>query len=372
MSFIYANAQGYVSPDIIRKHIQMWNIVAFGANNTYPQQAKYLCERAGIATSCVEVMTDFLEGNGFVDPIFAGAIVNETDTANDLLSKTARCLALNRAFYWHVSYAVTLSDGGKVRPYKIKLVPYENVRFVGADNGEYTHVKVWDDWANSSPDLMPSPATMKEYPLFDPACVEEQIMECGGIENYTGQIFYYSELEGIYPESRINPVWAETDALGNLGDFTNNFIQTGFSASTIIVNEEGSGGNDEVRQANERQVKDLGGVNTAGKIAYLEGKLGVLDISTKQLDKDYAVLKDSLKGDITERFGIPPILVGRSHEGSGFPNKDELTNAFTYYNGKTQKIRAKISAQFAKILNIWYFDACPSKDYSIDPQKYGA
>jgi len=371
MAYTYATGQGFVAPDIVRKEISLWNIVAFGTNNTYPQQAKYLADRAGIATSCVEVLADFLEGNGFEDRVFASTMVNDHETANDLLAKTARCLSLNRAFYWHVSYAVTAATL-EIKPYKITLVPYDYVRFTHCQDGKYKSVKVWDDWANSSPDLMPSPANMVEYSLYDTAKVEEEILACGGIENYNGQVFYYSEMEGIYPDSRINPVWAETDAIGNLGDFTNNFIKNGFSASTVLVDRRGSGGNEDVRAANIEQVRQLGGAQNAGGVALLEGDFDVLEVSSKQLDKDYAVLKNSLKNDIIERFAIPQILVGRSKEGAGFPNKDELSDAFTYYNGKTQKIRAKISTQFAKVFGQWYYSVNPSGNYSITPQKYGA
>jgi len=373
MSFIYATAQGFVSPDIISKHISMWNIVAFGATNTYPQQAKYLMDRAGIATACVEKLAEFIEGNGFADPILASALLNDKDTANDLLTKTARCLSLNRAFYWHVSYAVKMSDGlATVAPYKMNLIPYEQVRFIGGEKEGCHGVKVWDDWANASAELMPSPATMKTYTIYDLTTVEDEIIACGGIENYDGQVFYYSEMEGIYPDSRINPVWAETDAVGNLGDFTNNFIRNGFSASTVLIDKRGSGGNDETRAANNAQVQQLGGTRNAGGVILLEGDIDVLEVSSKQLDKDYAVLKNSLKNDIIERFSIPQILVGRSKEGQGFPNKDELTNAFVYYNGVTAKTRAKVSAQFQKVLRDWYAPVSISDDYSITPQSFGA
>jgi hypothetical protein len=369
MSYINANAQGFTAPDIIRKQVAQWNIVAFGATNTYPQQALYLAERAGIATACIEKMADFIFGQGFKSEMLAGQQVNGIgETANEVLSHCVKCFALNRAFFLHVGFM--LMPDASLAPASIQFVDYEQVRFANPVDGKYKKVKVWDDWANASPKIAPTPADMKEYSLFGTCDPAEEAEACGGIEKYNGQILYFSEERGIYPASRINPVWEEVASIGALGDFTEAFIQNGFSASTVLVDRAGNAANDETRRHNENQVRQLAGSDNAGAVHLLYGDLENLEISTRQLDKDYDVLKNSLKQDVIERFSIPPILLGREKSGGGFPNKDEMENAYLYYNGITRKYREAFERQFKRLFTSWAYPISTA-DFKIEPLTFG-
>ncbi len=340
-------------------------LVAYGTNNTYPQEALYTLRRCGIASACVDVASDFLAGNGFADPAFGGTVCNaDGQTLDDVLELASYDYAAFNGFALLVNYNAL---GEAV---SLHYVPFKDVRLHMPDEqGNYSKLRVWDNYAGESPRFNSYWGDIRDFYRFNPSTVLDEIEACGGIENYTGQVLYYTDSAGFYPLSSIDSVWQDVTAMAYYSDFMSNYIRNQFSAS-VVVTDESDIPNQEVRLFNEQVIAQMGGTANAGAIVYMQGKLNVQQMSSTRIAEDAETIYATLSDSIVQAFGIPQILVSRSRQGSGFPNADELVNAFNYYNGLTQKRRNNLSKCFGRVASIWQYDL--PKNYAIDPKNFGA
>ena len=67
-------------------------------------------------------------------------------------------------------------------------------------------------------------------------------------------------------------------------------------------------------------------------------------------------------------FLIPPVLLLRVAGSLG--TSKEISDAFDYYNGVTSDDRLVIEEILTEIFTNYYYDICPSNDYSLLPLKY--
>jgi len=67
-------------------------------------------------------------------------------------------------------------------------------------------------------------------------------------------------------------------------------------------------------------------------------------------------------------FLIPPVLLLRIAGSLG--SSKEISDAFDYYNGVTSDDRLVVEELLKEIFSNFYYNICPSKDYSILPLKY--
>lgn len=337
-----------VAPPIFTEYYLPDDIVAYGSQesraNTYPQEIEYGLQRSSIANACAKVMAEFLYGEGFENEELANAIVNaKGQTANELLWQEANKLAK----FGGISLFFNLALSGEYA--SVESYPFTFVRLGIPDevNG-YTHVRVWDNWAGESPRLHPSTAEIESIKLFNPERIRQDIMEAGGIENCNGQMMYCC-MNGVeYPIAPSDCASEQVLATGNIPEFANKYIQNGFSASAVIVDEDGFPNDEELQRQEQRQIQRLSGLRNSGKIGLLYGKKKLMPLSqTSNLDKEYVEIHERLKQDIIEAYSIPPVLLGRTRQG-GFPNADEMRDAYKLYNKKTTPYRHFLQRQFKK------------------------
>jgi hypothetical protein len=67
-------------------------------------------------------------------------------------------------------------------------------------------------------------------------------------------------------------------------------------------------------------------------------------------------------------FLIPPVLLLRVAGSLG--TSKEISDAFDYYNGITSDDRLVVEEILTEIFTNYYYNICPSNDYSILPLKY--
>jgi hypothetical protein len=304
-----------------------YNVIAYGANNSYPQEVRYAVQRSSIASACAKLFAEFLYGEGFKSG--GNIVVNrEGYTLNDILLRVCRDYSI---FY---GFALRANYNGLGKYTDIQVEPFEQVRLClpedGGQTGKPEAVRISDDWAGESWRNSASPAMAETVGLFDPMGIDTSDLEA--LREANGQVMYVTTNDCFYTESIFDPVIQQVLTSGDLASFDRNFVANGFSASQIFVNKSESV-SDEAYARNTEQVGKLGGVRGAGGVYYLEGDIELLDISKGQKMSDqYVALRDALKDDIHEALNIPPVLLGRTRQG-GFPNQDEMLNAFEYFNG---------------------------------------
>ena len=360
--YLGATVKGFVEPRIAEKELLAYDVMSYGATNSYPQEAEYAYCRSSIASACVQKLCEFLYGEGFNDNATALAVVNDKgDSLDELLYQVTQQMSLYNGF------ALLLNANILGQYTSIEIFPFEYVRLgIPNEDGELTHARVWDNWAGQSPRQTANLSEIYSIDLFNPLDIQEGIERCGGIENYKGQILYFTTNNGYYSRATFDSAFEQVLATGNIPVFTNNYIKNGFSSSALISRKDIE--TDEQRALMQAQFQGLSGIRNAGGIGVVEGDFELLDISsTQQLDKQYVEINERIKHDVIEVYQIPPILLG-VNKNNGFPNKDELENAFTYYNSQTRMYRRMIAKQFAEIAsNFVYFIG---DDFTIEETKF--
>ncbi|MCH2216641.1 MAG: phage portal protein [Flavobacteriales bacterium] len=348
---------------VYKKEYRGLEIVNYGIQNAYPQEADYAISGCSIADSCCDVLSEFTRGNGFADESLNLTVVNsDGQTLFDILKMVSKDYSRFNGYALHFNYNLL----GEI--VSIHHVPFTYCR-LGLPDPETLRsntIRVWDNWANESIKQNNSQALIKTYCRYNPTSVLDEIKACGGIGKYNGQILYWTNENGFYPKSTIDSCFEQVLTLGQLSNFDYSFVKNGFSASSVFVNEEISP-DDETYERNLLEMRNMTGTRQAGGVVYLEGKVRNLPVTINQMDKHYNTLKNSDKEDILERFRVPPVLVSRTRQG-GFPNQDEIVNSFNYYNGVTQKYRDEVSRVFSKFMSYWRDDI--TSNFLIEPTTF--
>ena len=211
--------------------------------------------------------------------------------------------------------------------------------------------------------------------LFCPDEILEQIAHEQGeneyeqIDEYKGQLMYFTLNGGFYGKSFFDAVMEQILTAGDLAEFDRRYIQNGFSGSVVINNKTVSVSDEEFEQR-RKEYQLLGGIQKAGGIFYIEGDINTVDLagSGAAMTEHRTALKEGLKDDIIEALGVPSVLVSRTRQG-GFPNQDEIINSFEFYNGNTQQYRDVLAKQFSKIAE-YFAGGIISTDLEIEPKTF--
>ena len=344
-------AYGYVPPRVYHDEYTGQDIISYGRTNTYPQEVDYAVSRNGTATSCLKVFSEFLYGNGFADDKGAVVVNAKGETLNEVLARAC----YDFAQYGGFSLWLNVDLNGDYT--SIEHQPFTYVRLgIPDDRRNITQAHVSDNWAGESWRNDANTFDAVVVDLFNPDKILDQVALLEGeseyeqIEEYKGQLMYFTLNGGFYGKSFFDSVIEQILSSGDLAEFDRRYIQNGFAGSVVISNKTVSVSDNEFEQRKE-QYQQLGGVQKAGGIFYIEGDIQTIDLAGGgvSLTERYNSVKEGNKDDIIEALGIPQILVSRSRQGGGFPNQDEIINSFQFYNGNTKMYRDMIAKQFNKI-----------------------
>lgn len=349
-------------------------IQSYGQDNLYPQRAEFSCERSPTGSTSVECFADFLYGTGFIDVNLGNTVLNKwNQTANDILAAIVKDWSLYRGVALHVNYNLNY------RIKSISVVKYKFVRFGLPDrNGVVTELKVCNNWEDN-----PYKGTGRKYDsintynIFDPRpeVVKQQVVECGGIGRYKGQILYFTPELFMYPTVTFDSVWEYLQVQYELGIFDVSKLQNGLTATTIFK-YPGEFTEDNPREAFEDDLRKHQGSTGANSVMVVEAPDGASEnkliesIQLQNMDSLHTSLYKIAKNSIRERFRQPAEIIGQLPEGGMF-NKESILEAYTYYNEATQKERDAISRLVKKVLTYWQVPLQFS-GYDINRKTYGS
>lgn len=372
-------------PRYVTSYWSNLNIQAYGKDNLYPQKMFDLIRCSSTGGTCCERYATFIEGNGLNNTSFSEYECNRRgETVDDVFRLVVQDMALYHGFALHVNYNMMCEI------VEVNHVPFQNCRLEEeTPDGKVVHIIVHPDWTGkktrSGRKLLVDKKTIKKVFTFNPRkeVVLAQIKSCGGIENYNGQILWFS-MDGkwTYPVPVYDKVVANLsidEGLDNIKyrNVRNNFLPAGMmvhkKGQTIGIDENGN----PIKEDNDDQISESLNIFQGD-----ENACAIMDVTVEteedipkfvkmdsnNFDKQFDTTEKSVVRRIYSAFGQEPWF--RILDGSLGFSSDILTDAYEYYNSCMSKERRAISRELRKIFTHWHENVNPNEDYEIQPLVY--
>lgn len=346
-------------------------IQRFGVDNLYPQKAEMLVKRSLTLRGVLDRIADFINGEGFLDQNIAKLIVNkkglEGSTLNKVLTQVSKSYSAFDTVCLHIGYNLNYQISS------ITPVPFSYVRFGLKDKeGKVCKLAYSANWEKDGRKGMDDKIVF--YPVFnpDPLQVEKEIIECGGIQNYKGQIVFLTPEDGQYPLATFDAVFDDAQTQSELSVLKVSNVQNSF-LSTLAIVYPGEFGSDQERQDFNDLIANKVGPSNAGSRIGIQDKTGTKkasdifqSLSPTNLDKLFELTEKTIKENIIENYAFPKILLGITPDG--LFAQANLEEAYTYANSITRNRRAYLSEVFSMLLKYW--ETPIETDAKIIEQRY--
>lgn len=334
-------------------------IMRWGIDNSFPKTLENLIKQSPSAYPAVKRTAKFYKGAGFEGE-------NEIVSPNGLtLKKVVSILADDYALYQ--AFAIQCNYNLKGEVTSINPMRIADLRFSEFDELNFANkIGYYYNFGRNSEiqktiNQTATRGKIKWFNRFNPNVVETQIQNTEGkIDNYLGQILYYSE-EGFssYPIPPLQPMINYV-----LSDIENSILvrketTTGFINSYLLKTSLDS--EDPTLIAIEDSIEAAQGARGSGKVITLSG-LAPEDLQATLLEEigggsgARSSIVDSAKTAyeldkevINGAYLIPPALAGIDQK-SGFSGKD-LEEAYFIYNAITQGGRDVIESELNRVLD---------------------
>ena len=362
------------------------NIQSYGADNLYPQRVFDIIENSSTGLSCLERYQNFIEGNGVNDTGFSEYVCNRRgDTVDDILHLMAQDIGYYNGVALHVNYnfACEITE--------VQHIPFQNCRLEEEDeNGRVTYINVHPDWSGQKTRKgkkvnVNQDNVAKIFPFNpDPKVVMAQIEAAGGIENYKGQILWFSMTGRFqYPKPKYDKIvtaLSTDEGLDNVKyrNTRNNFLLAGMfihkKGAQVNIDEDGKPVESEDDSYDFAKNLDVfqGDMNCCSIMDITlqndEDKPDFLPVEGTNYDKKYECTESSTIERIYAAFGQEPFYSIRTGK-QGFSGKT-TSEAYEYYNSYVGNERRAISRILKKIFDRWHEVANKSDDYNIQPLVY--
>lgn len=343
----------------ILTHNSTLDIMQWGGKNDYPQQMLRILQNSVSATECLHIYTNFIIGQGFVTEGFNHVEINRNGQS---LFKLLESMAKDYATFG--GFAVLVKYNALLQIKELYPVPFEQVRIADRDdNYNYHHIALHEDWGKEYVRLKRFDAEdIKRFPFFDNSKekLRAEVLRAGGIKNYNGQIFYYSNMgKKEYPQPLYTPAMKDMHTEDTIATINNRNAYNRFMPSGLLVQVLNNNGIDEyeAKELNQQFQEDFlkaQGPDNLGKIMALtvrdkEDTPQFIPMQTNNYAEDYKVTSENVKKSIRQSFHLPPILCSEA-VNTGF-DTDAMQSAFIYYNQQTQKERTIIEQALQKLMN---------------------
>jgi len=358
------------------KNNHLKNILEWGQQNDYPQAVIDIVNGSYTGTNCLDRYRKFIYGRGFRDADNYQIIVNpDGETADDLLKACAGDLATFGGFAIHVNRNLL----GQITT--MRWIPLENVRRCPDDDKDYAgKVALHPDWGERG--WKPFRKTPIEYFwLYDPNLdvFQERIAaEPGGILNYKGEIYIYSNQRGQYPLPIFDAVLTDMSTQDGVSNVTYRNIRRGFMPAGCFaeINPDYDDNNPDDKEQFEQTgevLRSLQGDKKAAAIMHVtvkdkESLPQFIAMKGNNYDKEFTVSTEYVKKAIGEAFSQPPELRCETTT-KGFAN-DTMVQAYKVYNSMTEDERQVLEREFSRLFKQWFMPL--DYNFQIEPLSYGA
>lgn len=338
--------RGVYLPDLIDEYNRIGQrFIPWGRDNLQPNRTLNAVANAPTASGSSASYSDFIEGQGFLEN--GDIIVNrEGHTLNDILEFAAIQRSIFGGFAVHFNYNLL----GQIN--EIQMVKMHLVRV-----GRELKTVIIQDW-----DLRQGTFLDNEFPIHGTAKLSDLVEAAGGFSKFKGTVYFKPGNMDLYPslfsDSAILSFEFEKDVqLTSLS-----FIKNGMKSSGVLkLPSQTNASENDVKD--QQELEKLHEPGTAGSIISLTMPLNAEgDFSNTNLfesfdlpsiDKMFTNQVKTAKDFILSAYNMPEILLGISSKGMF--NDASFSEAFTYFNGKTQKPRAKMEREFNSFMGdtVW-------------------
>lgn len=360
-----------VEPRITIKDSKVDGIQNYDADNNYPGRIMDIIRASGTASLCVDRYYKFINGKGFKDQKFWKARINRRGlTVDALLRETSKDYARFRGFAIHVNYNALFQVN------EVSYVPFDHCRLSMADeNGHVSKIAVYDNWDGKKGKIKKDEIDFINKWNPNPDVVLAQIEAAGGINNYKGQIFWYSFNGDSYPLSICDPVLEDIISDTKIKKFRMRTTTTSFMPSHLVeVPFEFE--SDEERRDYIKNLEKFQGSENSNKLMLVENpeqdqnkKITLHKVDWQDSDKIYEVTNKTVKESIIEAFGIPPQIANIQTPGK-LGTAQEVKEGYQIYNSVTSDERRIFEESFKEIFSRYRNPINTTGDFSIIPLSF--
>ena len=356
----------------MRNHGQL--ILNYDADNCYPQRILSYIEKSGVASGCINLHQNFIEGEGFTDNKFHKQIINrKRQRVDQLLRLCAKDYARFGGFALHINYNSLYEISS------VNHIKFEYARWGLPDDYEYIpFVALYNDWDKKNYSKDKSYQIIDYIDVYnpDPATIQAQVDRDGGFMNYRGQVLYYTGDSQSYPQAPFHSIIEDIQSDAEIKMFKLRNLQNGFMGN-YLLRYPGTFADDEERQDFMASVRQHQGANRAGKILLIEEEGGdssspkttLEAMELQNVDKLFEHTERSVTNNIIGAFNQPLALHPIQTPGA-LGRTEEIKNSFMFYNEFTKKDRRIFQEIFEDVFSKFAREINTTGDYSITPLEW--
>ena len=372
-------------------------IYLYGLDNNYPTKVQEIAKRSPTLETAIQTHTKFIKGLGFegatpLDVISGKSPILNSDglTAYDFLTFLAKEKS-NINIAVHVNYNA-LGEAVEFTP-----IPYEFIRkkiklkgekykqliitnFFHLENeinlgyGVAFSMENFQKWKEKKEDGTTLTALKCYEYNNNPVIVREQIELSGGIENYSGQIYYKNNENSVYQRANYDVVLdsAQYESEADLYSLSN--IQNRFSASGVLKLPDNVSSKEELDEL-KLKLRNLHGSEDAGRtfvIPFLPSEPIPNNIfesfELQNIDKLFTLQKAEAQASIRQKYNIPNALIGKDSEGNFATQR--VQEMFDFFNAMTEPVRKELEVDINVLLSNSIFKNQFKFPITIDPLTY--
>ena len=336
-------------------------IITYGDGNLYPQEIANLIYASKTASAAVEKMTENIICEGFKNEEFRDMTNDNGLNMDDILENTANDLARFKGWAWIVQYG--LREGGYV-PVGVYNVPFEYVRAEKSENylkdPKIYKWRVFNNWDRQTVKATQVMQNSTVYNTYDPKNAPNEIADCGGLENYNGQLLYVNLCTTRpYPISTFHSVRNEMDAENKNGRYVSRTLGRGFHMCSIVTHGEFE--TDQEQQDFTDTLTEMMGSENAGSVLTVRNnnieqkdKFITVDQLGSPIDRElYKAYVEPLRKDIAiSAYNIPLPLIDSSLLTFSNASGEVIKELQKVYRNSLSKVRQRISRELAQLFGV--------------------
>lgn len=336
-------------------------IITYGDGNLYPQEIANLIYASKTASAAVEKLTENIICEGFKNEEFRNITNDNGLNMDDILENTANDLARFKGWAWIVQYG--LREGGYV-PVGVYNVPFEYVRAEKSENylkdPKIYKWRVFNNWDRQTVKATQVMQNSTVYNTYDPKNAPNEIADCGGLENYNGQLLYVNLCTTRpYPISTFHSVRNEMDAENKNGKYVSRTLGRGFHMCSIVTHGEFE--TDQEQQDFTDTLTEMMGSENAGSVLTVRNnnieqkdKFITVDQLGSPIDRElYKAYVEPLRKDIAiSAYNIPLPLIDSSLLTFSNASGEVIKELQKVYRNSLSKVRQRISRELAQMFGV--------------------
>lgn len=336
-------------------------IITYGDGNLYPQEIANLIYASKTASAAVEKLTENIICEGFKNEEFRDMTNDNGYNMDDILENTANDLARFKGWAWIVQYG--LREGGYV-PVGVYNVPFEYVRAEKSENylkdPKIYKWRVFNNWDRQTVKATQVMQNSTVYNTYDPKNAPNEIADCGGLENYNGQLLYVNlSTTRPYPISTFHSVRNEMDAENKNGKYVSRTLGRGFHMCSIVTHGEFE--TDQEQQDFTDTLAEMMGSENAGSVLTVRNnnieqkdKFITVDQLGSPIDRElYKAYVEPLRKDIAiSAYNIPLPLIDSSLLTFSNASGEVIKELQKVYRNSLSKVRQRISRELAQMFGV--------------------